>query len=88
MAVTVELSPEKEAALASQARAAHMPTERYLAEIVERALEIHQRRAAEMLGRHLDSMASDISPETTSGEMEAALDEALGQVRPQRRWQR
>src|SRR5438128_2540828 len=77
MAVTVELSPEKEAALASQARAAHMPPERYLAEIVERALEIQQRRAAETLGRHLDSMAATISPETTADEMEAALEEAL-----------
>ena len=86
MAVTVELSPEKEAALASQARAAHMPPERYLAEIVERVLEIHQRRSAEMLSTHLDTMASSISPVTTSDEMEAALEEALAHVRPQRSW--
>jgi len=86
MAVTVELSPEKEAALASQARAAHMPTERYLAEIVERALDNHRRKAAAMLGQHLDSMAAGISPETTSAEMEAALEEALAHARPQRLW--
>ena len=86
MAVIVELSPEKEAILASQARTAQMPTGRYLAEIVERALEIYQRRAAEMLERHLDAMASGISPEVTSDEMESALEEALAHVRPQRSW--
>ena len=87
MAVIVELSPEKEALLASQARTVHMPTERYLAEIVERALDIYQRRAAEMLEHHLDSMASTIPPEITSAEMESALEEALAHVRPRRAWQ-
>jgi hypothetical protein len=50
-------------------------------------LEIHQRRSAEMLSTHLDTMASSISPVTTSDEMEAALEEALAHVRPQRSWQ-
>ena len=86
MAVTVELSPEKEAALASRARAADMPTERYLTEIVEHALDIHQARASEMLRRHLDVMAARVSPDTTSDEMEIALEEALANVRPHRNW--
>jgi hypothetical protein len=86
MAVVVELSPEKEAALASQARAAHMPTGEYLAVIVERALESHQSKSAEMLGRQLDVMASAIPPDTTSEEMESALEDALDHVRPQRHW--
>ena len=86
MAVTVQLTPEKEAALASRARAAHVPTERYLTEIVEHALEIHQSRAAELLRRHLDVMAARVSPDTTSDEMEIALEEALANVRPHRNW--
>jgi hypothetical protein len=87
MAVRVELSPDLEAALESQARASHMTTDRYLTVILERALERYQRRAAELLGRHLDSMESGIPPETTSEEMENALEEALAQVRPRRSWQ-
>lgn len=87
MNVTIDLSDEKAAALASQARAARMPTERYLAYIVERALERQHSRAAEQLGQHLDIMASQIRPETTAEQMEAALEEALASVRPRRSWQ-
>ena len=86
MTVTVELSPEKAAALASKARAAHVPAERYLTEIVEHALDIHQSRAAEVLRRHLDVMAAGVSSDTTSDEMEIALEEALANVRPRRNW--
>ena len=86
MSVILELPKDVEAALASQARAARMPTERYVAHIVERALELRRRHAAQNLEQHLDSMASQVVPETTPEEMETALEEALADVRPQRRW--
>jgi hypothetical protein len=86
MALTLDLSPEKEAALAAQARAAHMPTELYLARVVERALDIQRQRAAEQLAQHLDTMAAGIDPATTPAEMETALDEALAGIRPRRNW--
>jgi hypothetical protein len=86
MSVILELPKDVEAALASQARAARMPTERYVAYIVERALELRRRHAAQHLEQHFDSMASQVAPETTPEEMEAALEEALTDVRPQRRW--
>lgn len=38
------------------------------------------------LERHLDYMASKMMPETTPEETEAALAEALAQVRPKRNW--
>ena len=86
MSVILDLPKDVEAALASQARAARMPTERYVAHIVERALELRRRRAAQDLELHLDSMASQVAPETKPEEMEAALEEALAAVRPQRNW--
>ena len=64
-----------------------MPAERYLAHIVERALERQHRQNAESLGKHLDYMASRVAPETTGEEMESALQEALAHVRPRRSWQ-
>jgi uncharacterized membrane protein YccC len=82
MNVTIDLSEQNAVALESQARAAHMPTERYLAHIVERALERQHRRPAENLEQHLDYMASQVPPKTTPEEMEAALEEALAHVRP------
>ena len=87
MNLTIDLSEQNAAALEAQARAARMPTERYLAYIVARALERQHRRDAENLGKHLDTMASKVAPETTSEEMEAALQEALAHVRPYRSWQ-
>ena len=84
MNVTIELSDDNAAALACQARAAKMPTERYLADIIEGTLQRRRRWAVDRLERHLDDMASRISPETTFQEMEAALDEALVAVRPRR----
>lgn len=86
MNVTIDLSDQNAAALAAQARAAHMPTERYLAHIVERALDSQHRGDQAALERHLDSMATAVIPETTPEEMEAALGEALRTVRPQRHW--
>lgn len=86
MNLTIDLPEQKAAVLEAQARAAHMPTERYLARIVERALDNRHRDDAEGLERHLDHMASKVAPETTTEEMEAALAKALEQVRPQRNW--
>ena len=82
-----DLSELNAAALEAQARAARMPADRYLAHIVARALERQHRVDAENLGKHLDEMAPQIAPETTGEEMEAALQEALTQARPHRRWQ-
>ena len=87
MNLTIDLSEQNAAALEAQARAAHMPAERFLAQVVERALERQHRWHAENLAKHLDYMASQVSPETTTEEMEAALQEALTQVRPRRSWQ-
>jgi chromosomal replication initiation ATPase DnaA len=87
MNLTIDLSEENAAALEKQARAARMPAERYLAHIVAQALERQRRRDAQNLAQHLDHMASQVAPETTTDEMEAALQEALSQVRPRRSWQ-
>jgi hypothetical protein len=86
MNLTIDLSEQDAAALEAQARAARMPAERYLAEIVARALERQHRRDAENLEKHLDYMASQVVAETSAEEMEAALQEALTQVRPHRSW--
>ena len=87
MNLTIDLSERNAFALESQARAAHMPIERYLAYIIERALERQHRRAAENLEQHLDNTASQVPLETTSEAMEAAIEEALEHVRPHRNWQ-
>ena len=87
MNLTIDLSEQDAAALEAQARAAHMPLERYLANIVTRALERQHRQNTENLSQHLDYMASQVVPETSAEEMEAALQEALAHVRPQRNWQ-
>ena len=87
MNVTIDLSEQNAVALESQARAAHMPIERYLAYIIERALERRHGRAAENLKQHLDNMASQVPLETTAEEMEGAIEEALEHVRPHRNWQ-
>lgn len=86
MSMILELPKDVEAALAFQARAAQMPTEQYLAKMVERAVENRRRTAGELLSRHLDVMADSLQPHTTSEQMEAAFDEALAAVRPQRGW--
>ena len=86
MNLTIDLSEQNAAALEAQARAARMPAGDYFARIVARALERQHRRDAENLGRHPDYMASQVAPDTTTEEMEAALQEALMQVRPHRSW--
>jgi len=87
MNLTIDLSEQDAAALEAQARAARMSAERYLAHIIARALEHQHRRDAENLAQHLDCMASQVVPETTTEQMEAALQEALTHVRPHRSWQ-
>jgi len=86
MNLTIDLSDQNAAALEAQARAARIPAERYLADIVARALERQHRCDAENLAKHLDYMASQVAPETTTEDMEAALCEALTHVRPYRSW--
>jgi hypothetical protein len=63
-----------------------MPAEHYLVHIVELAVENRRRIAAEQLGPHLEEMAECIAPETTSEQMEAALQDALAAIRSQRAW--
>jgi hypothetical protein len=86
MNLTIDLPEQKAAALPAQARAVNMPTERYLAEIVERALDNRHRGDVAALEQHLDAVASDVAPNTTPEEMETARAEALAHVRPQRTW--
>lgn len=85
--MTIDLSDKDAAVLASQARAARMPPERYLSEIVAHALERRQRHAAAQLEAHLDAMAVQVQPETTAEQMEIAIEAALAAVRPRRGWQ-
>jgi hypothetical protein len=87
MNVTIGLSDQNAAELEAQARAAHMPADVYLAEVVARALETRHRSKVRKLEEHLDMMASRITPGTTADEMETALQEALDHVRPRRIWQ-
>ena len=86
MSMILELPKDIEAALAFQARAAHMPTETYLAKMVERAVENRRRMASEQLSHHLGVMADSVAPDTTTEQMEAAFDDALAAVRPHRGW--
>jgi hypothetical protein len=86
MNLTIDISEQNAAVLEAQPRAAQMPTERYLAQIVERALASKQSRDRDRLERHLDYMASQVTAETTPDEMEAAISDALASVRPQRSW--
>jgi hypothetical protein len=86
MSMILELPKDVEATLAFQARAVHMPTEQYLAQVVERAVESRRNAAAGQLARHLDVMAGQVAQQTTPEQMEAAFEDALAAVRPQRSW--
>ena len=85
--MTLELPKDVEATLAFQARAAQMPTELYLAQLVERAVEGRRRTAAAQLVKHLEVMAAEVAQIRLPEQMEAALEEALAAVRPKRSWQ-
>ena len=87
MNLTIDLSEAHAAAGEAQARAAHISAERYLARIVERALGRQRHDNVRKLAGHLDQMAARLEPATTVEKMEAALAEALSQVRPRRAWQ-
>lgn len=86
MSLTIELPEQSVAVLEAQARAAGMPPDRYLSQIVTHALELQHRKDVENLEKHLDYMASQVAPETTAEEMESALEEALTHVRLHRHW--
>jgi hypothetical protein len=86
MSLTIDLSKEVEAALAAQATAAQLPTERYVAELIEDALQRRRMQAAHTLEASLDDIAGALPPETTREQMETALEEALLAVRPRRHW--
>jgi hypothetical protein len=87
MNLTIDLSEQNTATLEAQARAARMPANDYLSKIVARVLDHQRSRNTENLDQHLAEMAARIAKETTPAEMEAALEEALIQVRPHRTWQ-
>ncbi len=61
MNLTIDLSEQNAAALEAQARAAQMPTERYLAQIVERALATKHSRDRDRLEYRLDDMDSRVA---------------------------
>jgi hypothetical protein len=81
MNLTIDLSDHNAAELEAQARAARMPADRYLAEIVAHALESQHRNKVRRLEEHLNAMESHVVPGTTAEQMEAALQDALDQVR-------
>lgn len=84
MNLTIDLSEQNAVELEAQARAARMPADRYLAEIVAHALESQHRNKVRGLEEHLDTMASHVVPGTTAEQMEAALQDALDHVRQHR----
>ncbi len=89
MNVTIGLSDQNAAELEAQARAARMPVDRYLEEVVAHVQWQNRHRVrSTKLEEHLDTMASHVVPGTTADEMEAALHEALDHVRQHRTWQR
>jgi hypothetical protein len=81
MNVTIGLSDQNAAELEAQARAARMPADRYLEEVVAHVLENRHKSKVHNLEEHMDTMASHVAPGTTADEMEAALQEALDHVR-------
>jgi hypothetical protein len=86
VSITIDLSERNAAELEAAAREADMPADRYLAKIVAHALETRHRGKVQKLEEHLDYMASQVNPDTTPDEMEAAIQEALAQVRQRRAW--
>ena len=77
MNVTIGLSDQNAAELEAQARAARMPADRYLEEVVAHVLENRHRSKVHKLEEHLDTMASHVVPGTTADEMEAPFRKPL-----------
>ena len=88
MSITIDLSEQNAAELEAAAREAGMAADHYLAKLVAQALETRHRNKVRQLEEHLDFMASQVVAGTTADEMEAALQEALSQVRQHRPGQR
>ena len=84
MNLTIDLSDQNAAELEAQARAAHMQADRYLTQLVSRALETRRKNKVLNLEKHVDYRASQVGPGTMADEREAALAEALDHVRQQR----
>ena len=87
MNLTINLSESNIAMLETRARAARMPTKDYLSLIVGCVLDRQRSQNAQNLANHLNEMATCLFPDTTPGEMEAALQVALSKIRPRRAWQ-
>jgi hypothetical protein len=97
MSLTIDLQPEEEQALKAKALARGVSPEDYARQILRRTLILSgritlapqgedRRLAAERLMRHLNTMTEKVTPGTTSAEMEAAIDEALAEIRPRPEW--
>ena len=84
MSITIDLSEQNMIELEAAAREARMPADHYLAQVVAQALETRHWSKVQKLEQQLDDMASQVIPDTSAGEMEAALQEALAHVRQQR----
>jgi hypothetical protein len=54
-----------------------MAPERYLSHIIASAFERQRNRGTDDLAHHIEAMASQVQPETTPEEMEAAMEELL-----------
>ena len=97
MSLVIDLSPEEEGALAARAHARGVSPERYARHLLRRNLLLggrllpgpegkERQRAAERLSRHIGDMAGKIAPDTSSEEMDAAIDEALTRAGTRREW--
>jgi hypothetical protein len=95
MSLIIDLAPHEQKALEAKARARGVSPEVYARQALRRTLLLsgcvfpapegeERRRAADRLMQHLDAMAEKVTPETSPAEMEAAIDEALAEVRPRR----
>ena len=84
MKLTIGLSDQNAAELEAEARAAKMPADRFLEQLIAHALESCHKSKVQKLEEHLDTMASHVVPGTPAEQMEAALEEALDHVRQRR----
>jgi DNA/RNA-binding domain of Phe-tRNA-synthetase-like protein len=78
MNLTIDLSEQNAAELEAEARAARMPADRYLAQIVAHALESRHKNKVQRLEQHLHYMAAQVVPGTTADEMETRAAGSFG----------